>query len=45
MFDRLLAITSDAQTYRQAGNSVNVIRVIGRRISAVDEELRREVAA
>ena len=45
--DRLLAITSDAQAYKQAGNSVtvNVIEAIGRRISAVDEELRREAAA
>ena len=33
--DRLLAITSDSQAYRQAGNSVTVIR-------AVDDELRRE---
>ncbi len=42
--DRLLAITSDAQAYKQAGNSVtiNVIEAIGRRIRAVDEELRRE---
>lgn len=45
--DRLLAITSDAQAYKQAGNSVtvNVIEAIGRRIRAVDEELRRENAA
>ena len=45
--DRLLAITSDAQAYKQAGNSVtvNVIEAIGRHISAVDEELRREAAA
>ena len=45
--DRLLAITSDAQAYKQAGNSVtvNVIEAIGRRIRAVDEELRREDAA
>ena len=45
--DRLLAITSDAQAYRQAGNSVtvNVIEAIGRRIRAVDEELRKEDAA
>ena len=45
--DRLLAITSDAQAYRQAGNSVtvNVIEAIGRRIRAVDEELRKEAAA
>jgi len=45
--DRLLAITSDAQAYKQAGNSVtvNVIEAIGRRIRTVDEELRREDAA
>jgi DNA (cytosine-5)-methyltransferase 1 len=45
--DRLLAITSDAQAYKQAGNSVtvNVIEAIGRRIRAVDEELRGGVAA
>ena len=43
----LLAITSDAQAYKQAGNSVtvNVIEAIGRRIRAVDEQLRREDAA
>ena len=45
--DRLLAITSDAQAYKQAGNSVTttVIEAIGRRIREVDEELRREDAA
>ena len=45
--DRLLAITSDAQAYKQAGNSVtvNVIEAIGCRIRAVDEQLRREDAA
>lgn len=45
--DRLLAITSDAQAYKQAGNSVtvNVIEAIGRRIRAVDGELRKEDAA
>ena len=45
--DRLLAITSDAQAYKQAGNSVtvNVIEAIGRRIRVVDEQLRREEAA
>ena len=45
--DRLLAITSDDQAYKQAGNSVtvNVIEAIGRRIRAVDEQLRREDAA
>ena len=41
--DKILAITSDAQAYKQAGNSVtvNVIEAIGRRIRAVDEELRK----
>ena len=45
--DRLLAITSDAQAYKQAGNSVtvNVIEAIGRRIRAVDEEIRGEETA
>ena len=45
--DRLLAITSDAQAYKQAGNSVpvNVIEAIGRKLRAVDEELRKEDAA
>ena len=40
--DRLLAITSDAQAYKQAGNSVtvNVIEAIGRNLKAVYEELR-----
>ncbi len=40
--DKILAITSDAQAYKQAGNSVtvNVIEAIGRRIRAVDEELK-----
>ena len=42
--DRLLAITSDAQAYKQAGNSVtvNVVEAIGRRIRAVDGQLRKE---
>lgn len=45
--DKILAITSDAQAYKQAGNSVtvNVIEAIGRRLRAVDEELRKEAAA
>lgn len=45
--DKILAITSDAQAYKQAGNSVtvNVIEAIGRRLRAVDEELRGEKAA
>ena len=40
--DRLLAVTSDAQAYKQAGNSVTVpvIEAIVRRIRAVHEELR-----
>ena len=44
--DRLLAITSDAQAYKQAGNSVtvNVIEAIGRNLRAVDEEIRGETA-
>ena len=45
--DRILAITSDAQAYKQAGNSVTVpvIEAIGRRLRAVDEELRGDKAA
>ena len=41
--DKILAFTSDAQAYKQAGNSVTVtvIEAIGRRIRAVDEELRK----
>lgn len=44
--DRLLAITSDTQAYKQAGNSVtvNVIETIGQRLRVVDEELRRDAA-
>ena len=40
--DRLLAITSDAQAYKQAGNSVtvNVIEAIGRNLRAVDADLK-----
>lgn len=39
--DRILAITSDAQAYKQAGNgvTVNVVEAIGRRIREVHEEL------
>ena len=45
--DKILAITSDTQAYKQAGNSVtvNVIEAIGRRLRDVDEALRREDAA
>ena len=45
--DRILAIQSDAQAYKQAGNSVtvNVIEAIAKRIQAVDEELKAETAA
>ena len=41
--DKILAFTSDAQAYKQAGNSVTVtvIEAIGRRILAVDEEPRK----
>ena len=44
--DKILAITSDAQAYKQAGNSVTVtvIEAIGHRIRAVDEELRGAAA-
>lgn len=40
--DKILAITSDAQAYRQAGNgvTVNVIHAIGLRIRAVDEAIK-----
>lgn len=45
--DRILAIQSDAQAYKQAGNSVtvNVIEAIAKRIQAVDEELKAGAAA
>ena len=45
--DKIMAITSDAQAYKQAGNSVtvNMIEAIGRRLRAVDEALRQEDAA
>ena len=45
--DKILATTSDAQAYKQAGNcvTINVIEAIGRRIRAVDEELRGDAAA
>jgi len=40
--DRILAITSDAQAYKQTGNSVtvNVIYALGLRIKAMDDELK-----
>jgi len=40
--DKILAINSDSQAYKQAGNSVtvNVIEAIGRRLRAADEELK-----
>ena len=42
--DTVLAIQSDNQAYKQAGNgvTVNVIEAIGRRIAAMDAELRGE---
>lgn len=45
--DKILAINSDAQVYKQAGNSVtvNVIEAIGHRIRAMDEEIRGGAAA
>ena len=46
MIDRMLAVTSDAQAYKQAGNSVtvNVVEAIGRRLRAVDEERKAGTA-
>ncbi len=40
--DRILAVSSDAQAYKQAGNSVtvNVIRAIGVQLQTVDEMLK-----
>jgi DNA (cytosine-5)-methyltransferase 1 len=40
--DKVLAITSDSQAYKQAGNSVtvNVIFALGLRIKAMDHELK-----
>ena len=45
--DKVLAITSDAQAYKQAGNgvTVNVIEAIGRRIREMDEEVKSEAIA
>ena len=42
--DTVLSIQSDNQAYKQAGNgvTVNVIEAIGRRIAAMDAELRGE---
>ena len=42
--DTALAIQSDNQAYKQAGNGVtiNVVEAIGRRIAAMDTELRGE---
>lgn len=42
--DKILAVTSDAQAYKQAGNgvTVNVIEAIGRRIREVHELLQKE---
>ena len=45
--DTVLAIQSDNQAYKQAGNgvTVNVVEAIGRRIAAMDAELRGEALA
>ena len=45
--DTVLAIQSDNQAYKQAGNgvTVHVIEAIGRRIAAMDAELRGEAPA
>ena len=45
-FHRAESVNSNTQLYKQAGNSVTVtvIEAIGRRIRAVDEELRGAAA-
>lgn len=45
--DTVLAIQSDNQAYKQAGNgvTVNVVEAIGRRIAKMDAELRGEQTA
>ena len=45
--DTVLAIQSDNQAYKQAGNgvTVTVVEAIGRRIAAMDAELRGEALA
>ena len=45
--DTVLAIQSDNQAYKQAGNgvTVNVVEAIGRRIAKMDAELRGEALA
>src|SRR5699024_9509807 len=42
--DQILAVTSEAQAYKQAGNgvTVNVLEAIGRRLAVVDAELNGE---
>ena len=42
--DKILAVTSEGQAYKQAGNgvTVNVVEAIGRRLAAVDAELNGE---
>lgn len=42
--DRLLAITSDSQAYKQASNcvTVNVIEAIGRKLLAADNKLKAD---
>ena len=41
--DKILAIQSDSQVYRQAGNgvTVTVVEAIGKRLAAVDAEVMR----
>src|SRR5699024_4300437 len=41
--DQILAVTSEAQAYRQAGNgvTVTVVEAIGRRLAAVDDALQK----
>lgn len=39
--DKILAVSSDNQAYKQAGNgvTVNVVEAIGKRLAAIDAEL------
>lgn len=44
MFDRAAAVNSDAQLYKQAGNSVTipVVYAVGKRIAEIQNELNKE---
>ena len=46
-FDKAAAVNSDAQLYKQAGNSVTipVVAAVGQRIVTIQNELNKEVSA